>query len=1063
MTKRRSLLSALILAVPGILTAQSTGAILGGVQDTSGAVVPSAEVVITSEGTGQKFRSVADEAGRFNFPRLPVGSYKLEVSHPGFKRFVSEQIRLDADQSRLANVSLQIGEATEAITVSGSVGLVDTVGGTLRETVDERRITELPLNGRNPLQLQLLVPGVVPASGGSTLTLNSGISVNGARGTQNNYMLDGGDNNDPLTNTASIVPNPDALEEFSILTNNFSAEYGRNSGAVVNAITKSGTNQFHGSLFEFVRNDAFDARNFFSLTQPKLRRNQFGGSVGGPVLLPGLYNGRDKTFFFVAYESTRERRADTVSNLIVPTALEREGDFSQSSRQPRDPVTSANFPGNVIPAGRIDPAAKKFLDIFIPLPNAAGGLHIFNPNEQLNTNQIITRVDHLLTPSQRLSGRFFSDWNSQENAWALPILRSSSSFHTTNTSANHTWTLTPALLNTAQVTLGRVDLARTPLPVGDNVTYQKLGVRVNSDTPNLPANWRGGVTGFWNMNQDNYVTIDRQTYQVTDTLSWTRGAHSLKFGGEYRFVSNNRETANLTDPQFTFDGRFTNNPFADFLLGRPSRMNQGSLRTNIARSVSWSAFAQDDWKILQNLTLSFGLRYEPFFPFYDADGRVSIFRPGSQSTFYPQAPSGLLYFGDRDVPRGGVGTDGNNLGPRVSFAWSSFRDTKTSVRGAYGIFYETPNFLQLTFFANTQPFSTQVQLNQPASFSDPYAGQVNPFPYTPPVTSDARKNYQYYLPVVVGESVSSNVKAAYMQQWNVNIQRQTASGIVASAAYVGSKGTGLPLQRELNVAPYRAGATLANVDSRRIYGPAFGSIASYEPLGFSTYHALQLTANKRFSRGYSILANYTFGKSIDNGSVDTLGGGQNHADWGPEKALSDFDTRHRFVASFLWELPAPSKGPLHLLIGGWQSNGISTVQSGRPFNVLSGQDRALVGVGQQRPNLVGDPHLDTARSRGALIDRYFDPSAYALPAVGQFGNSGRNTLGGPGSYNVDASLFRVFRLRERKSLQFRSEFFNVLNHANLSNPVANIGSLTVGRILTASSPRILQLGLRLVF
>jgi outer membrane receptor protein involved in Fe transport len=1062
----RSLLCLLVLALltAGLLPAQSTGLIAGTVEDSSGAVIPNARVAAVQQGTSLRFEAAADEAGRFSFPRLPIGNYRIECQQQGFRRFVSETIHLEADQTRQAQIVLQVGDTTESVQVTGAIGLVETVGATIRETVDERRITQLPLNGRNPLQLQLLVPGVVPSVGGTNLAQNTTITMNGARGTSNNYLLDGGDNNDPQVSVAALVPNPDALEEFSILTNNYSAEYGRNAGGVINAITKSGTNVLHGSLYEFVRNDAFDARSFFSLEQPKLRRNQFGASAGGKVILPKLYNGTDRTFFFLSYEGLRERRAGTVSNLVVPTALERAGDFSQSRTRPNDPVVRLPFPGDRIPPARFDPAAMKFLDIFIPLPNAAGNTHIFNAPEEVDSNQIVARGDHSITDKQRLSVRFFNDRSRQIVTAGLPVLQSDVHFDTSNSMANHTWTLTPALLNTFQFTFGRTDLARGPLPLSGGLNYEGLGVRAPSDTPNLPTNWRGQVNGFWNMGQDNYVTIDRKTAQWLDSMNYSRGGHILKFGGEYRHTRSDRETANLTDPQFTFDGRFAANPFADFLLGLPSRMDQGSLRVNAIRSHSMSLYIQDDWKIKQHFSLSLGLRYEPLLPFTDSRDQMSVFRPGMQSTVYPNAPAGLVYVGDPGIPRSGIINDWNNFGPRIGFAWSPFRRGRMSIRGGYGIFYDFPVMHQLSSFANTQPFSVQVQVNQPRSFSNPYGDSGSPFPYTPPRTPEERRAFSFVRPIVVGESLDPSLRTAYMQQWNFNVQQETVQGIVLTAAYVGSKGTGFSVLRNINAAIPGPGASGGNIEQRRPYLPGvLGSISSYEPLGFSTYHALQMTLNKRFSNGYSILANYTYSKSIDNGSVDAFGGAQDHTNWQPEKALSDYDLRHRFVTSFLWELPSPGRGWLRALLGGWQVNGIFTASSGRPFNVVSGTDRAFTGAGTQRPNLVGNPHLDPNRSRAELIQQYFNPAAFVLPQAGTFGNSGRNTLIGPGSHNLDSSVFRIIPLGEKVKLNFRAEFFNTLNHANLNNPVSSVSAVNIGRIQGTSAPRILQFGLRLTF
>src|SRR5713226_4348117 len=526
-------LSILVLA-PCLLPGQSTGTILGAVEDSTGAVVPAAAVKVMNQSTSQQWSAVSDANGRFSFPRLPVGDYRLAATHDGFRQFFSEGIHLDADQSRAANIVLEVGQTSDRVTVTGAVGLVETLGATLKEVVDEKRISDLPLNGRNPLQLQLLIPGVVTAGGSVNLAQNDNISVNGARGNQNNYMLDGDDNNDPLTNTASIVPNPDALEEFSILTNNYSAEYGRNTGAVVNAITKSGTNQFHGALFEFVRNDTFDARNFFSLQQPKLRRNQFGGTLGGPIRIPHVYNGHDRTFFFFSYEGVRDRRANTFSSLVVPTQLERTGDFSQSARKPTDPQTKAAFPSSLIPAARFDPASVNFIKELVPLPNSAGGQYIFNTPQNLDGNQLLARGDHTLTPKQRITVRAFYEWESTYLTAGLPKLHSATDFHTYNVIGNHTYTIAPNLLNTAQFTFGRIYIQRGPLPIEGGVTYQSLGVKVHSDTPQFNENWRGSVSGFWNLNQDNLVNIDRKTFQWTDQISYTRGGHMIKAGGEVR-------------------------------------------------------------------------------------------------------------------------------------------------------------------------------------------------------------------------------------------------------------------------------------------------------------------------------------------------------------------------------------------------------------------------------------------------------------------------------------------------------------------------------------------------
>jgi hypothetical protein len=464
------------------------------------------------------------------------------------------------------------------------------------------------------------------------------------------------------------------------------------------------------------------------------------------------------------------------------------------------------------------------------------------------------------------------------------------------------------------------------------------------------------------------------------------------------------------------------------------------------------------------LSLNFGMRYEPQFPFYSAVDELTVFRPGRQSTVFPTAPSGLLYAGDDGVPQGGTGSDTNNLAPRFGFAWTPTGTGRTSVRGAYGIFYDIPRFHELSHFVNSPPYSVQVQVNQPRSFSDPYAGQVNPFPYAPPATPQEKAAYEFLRPVTVGLSVDPFFAAPYTQQWNLNVQHEVAPAYVVTVGYLGTKGTRLPIRRELNPALYGPGATVGNTNARRLYAPDFAGIISYENVINSTYHALQITLNKRFSQGFTVLASYNYSKSIDGMSIDVDGfNGQNPLNMSADKALSDFDVRSRFVTSFLWEIPGPRSGWKGQILGGWQANGIFIGQSGRPFTVGSGQDRALSGTGSQRPDLTGDPNLDAGRSRDELMAQYFDASKYALPALGSYGNAGRNSLIGPGNYNLNFALFKKVSIRENWQIQYRWEMFNALNHANLGNPRSNISAARPGQIDTTSGPRIMQMGLRLTF
>ena len=1055
-----ALLTVLLLP-PADALGQSTGEIRGIVQDSSGGVMPGASVTAINELTGLERTVVTDSGGRFNFPRLPVGNYRVEATLQGFKRFASAAFRLDVEDIRQMNVVMEVGAIAEGVTVSGTSAVVETVGGTLSQVVDERRIRELPLNGRDPLQLQLLLPGVVPGNGATTMQQQGGISVHGLRGISNNYMLDSGDNNDVLGGVAAIVPNPDALEEFTVQTSNFGAQYGRNMGAVINAVTKSGTNQLRGSAYDFTRNDALDAKQFFALQKGELKRYQYGGTAGGPVK-------RDRTFFFVAYQGLNEDKGDSRSNTTVPTAAERSGDFSLSSIKPRDPLTGQPFPNNRIPLDRFDPAIVRFMDALVPLPNSSGGRYIYNAPQTKDGWQMMGRLDAQLTAGQRLFGRVFYDTNDTINtanstsAGSLPLIHAAVNFRTWNAAVNHTDIISAHLLNSAQFTYAKTDLFRGPLPIGDDLNYQKLGVKVNYATADpgvkLATMWRGGVSGYWDLNQDAYEPDDRPVVQLKDDLSYSRGGHVMKFGGEYRWSANNRTAANNNDPVFSFNGQYTGSPLADFLLGKAANVQQFSVRHNKGRAQTFAAYAQDDWEIRSRLTLSLGLRWEPFFAFYEVDQPQPVFRPGEKSTLYPTAPVGLLYAGDPGIPRGGHPTLWGNIAPRLAAAWSL--DKKTSFRAAYGRFYDTARFFNFPkTLVFTPPYSVSRTTND-VQFSDPYAGKENPFPYSPPQTPQEFANYQFLRPVRV-TSYPADFSSGYAQQWNVSMQREAIGGLLVSVAYIGTKADDLPTTRQINPAVYVPGATLATRQQNRQY-PEFESISSFDPIGRSRYNGLEITVNKRFSRGYSILASYTLSKAKDNTSSDDGYNAQDHLNPDDNWGLADPDQRHRMVTSFVWELPSPEAGTARAVLGGWQFNGILTLAAGTPFTISSGRDAAL-NFNTTRANVVSDPNLPTNRSQDEMIAMYYNPAAFAIPANGTLGNSPRNFLIGPGSRNVDLSLFKTIKFKDRVGLQLRFEAFNAFNWVNFGNPRSNIGAANPGRIDTAGDARILQIGFRMTF
>ena len=1052
------LLVALLLPIHA--SAQSTAEIRGIVQDESGGVVPGATVTAFNELTGLERTTLSDAGGRFNVPRLPVGNYRVEVRVDGFRPFATAPFRLNVEDIRQVTAVMTIGALEEGVTVTGQAAVVETVGGTISEIVDERRIQELPLNGRDPLQLQLLLPGVVQGPSSTAMWQQPGISVNGLRGISNNYMLDSGDNNDVLGGTAAIVPNPDALEEFTVQTSNFSAEYGRNMGAVINAVTKSGTNSLRGSAYDFVRNDAMDSKQFFALEKGMLRRSQYGGTLGGPI-------SRDRMFFFGAFEGLRLRQGEARSNLIVPTLLERSGDFSQSAVKPRDPLTGQRFPNDQIPRERLDPGIQNYLRELIPLPNAAGGRHIYNAPITKDGWQVMGRLDTQLTERQRLFGRIFYDKNELVNTNGLPILHSEVAYATWNTAVNHTHILSPQLVNAFQFTYSETDLDRGPLPTGDRLNFQKLGVKAPLATrgteDTLVPLFRGGVSQHWSMNQDAWEPDDRPAVQFKNDVSYTKSSHVLKFGGEYRWSANNRTAGNCNDPCFDFNGQYTGHPLGDFLIGRASSLQQFSVRYNKGRAHAFATYIQDDWQVRPDVTLSLGVRWEPFFAFYEVDQPQPVFRPGEKSTIFPNAPLGLQYAGDPGVPRGGHPTKWNQVAPRLAVAWRL--NEKTSLRTAYGIFYDTARFFHypktLVF---TPPYSISRTTND-VQFSDPYRNAPNPYPYLPPASEAEFATYQYQLPVRV-TSYPDDFTSGYSQQWNVNLQRDLGADLVVSAAYIGTRADDLATSRNINPAVYGPGATLANRQQRRMY-PQFEQIQSFDPIGRSLYHGMQLSINKRFSRGYSILANYTLSKAKDNASNDDGFAPQDPLDPMDTWGLGNSDQRHRLVTSILWELPSPQAAAAKAVLGGWQLNSIITLAAGTPFTVSTGRD-TLLNFQSARANLSGDPTLPTDRSQAELIAMYFDPTKFSIPAEGTKGNTPRNFLIGPGSRNVDLSLFRMFSVRNRMRLQLRIEAFNAFNFVNLGNPQGNITAPTAGQILSTADgrlgdARVMQLGFRMTF
>ncbi|MGH9627162.1 MAG: carboxypeptidase regulatory-like domain-containing protein [Bryobacteraceae bacterium] len=1046
--------SFVIVLLPVLLAAQGSVTIFGNVTDSTGAAVPGVSVQVTNAQTGATREVKSDASGNYVIPLLPIGTYTLRAEAQGFKSFVQDSIAVQVDENRQVNVALEVGAVTESIEVKAEVTQVETRSGAIREVIDSQRIVELPLNGRNPLQLQYLVAGAgeVAASGQAQ---NESVSINGSRTNSNNYQLDGGDNHDPYFNTPAVFPNPDALEEFSIQTNAYGADRGRNAGAFMTAVTRSGTNDFHGTLFEFLRNEKLNSRNFFSNTVPPFKRNQFGGTFGGPIL-------RDRTFFFVSYQRTTERSAPGAVTATVLTAEQRQGDFSSIRTPLRDPM-GGTFPGNQIPASRLNQSALGFLDAMVPLPNRPDGL-LTTASQQTNDNdQITLKVDHRLASANQLSVRLLrnsDDFN--EATGDLPGFLASINYENWSLAVNDTHILAPTLLNTFTFSWNDIDRRQASIVPG-NQTWNDFGAGfTRAFEGEATAAMHTQVDGYFNAFSRFPLNHFRQNIQFSDMVSWNRGTHFIKIGGDVRRSILDLQEFFRGDPHLRFRNTFTGNAAADLVLGLPTTIEQIAEASNKPRVTELGLFIQDDWKVSNRLTLNLGVRWDPWFPFKDELNKYAQVRLGEQSTVYPTAPPGVVFPGDPGTTPSLLNSSLGNVAPRFGFAFDPTGSGKSSIRGGYGIFYSQVRQQANNQIATNQPFSLKLTLNNPPGGVDnPYEGVGNPFPFKAP-TSEAEKNaYPWVLPLSITQW-NPNFRNAIVQQWNLNVQRQLFSSWVVTAAYVGSKGNHLFMSSELN--PGIFGAPGRDLNARRLLAPVFGPIRDQSSRGNSIYHSMQLTLNKRFASGLTLLTNYTWGKLIDDASADG-DSPANPFDFRNARGPSDFDITHRFVSSFIWELPKLTATPavVRQVFGGWELNGIVTLASGSWITFSSGRDNSQTGVNQDRADLIGDPFLDTGRPRNELIEGYFNADAFAVNAPGTFGTSGRNIMRGPGDVNVDIGVVKNFPVREGWRVQFRSEFFNALNRVNLGNPNTNATSPQFGRITSAGSPRVVQLALKFLF
>lgn len=1084
--RKLALLCALCLSA----RAQDTTAILEGqVTDSSGAVVTGAAVEVSNSQTGYKRAQQTTNAGAYHLT-LPVGQYELRVSAPGFAQYIQTGIRLNVSQTARVDVQLRVTKEKDVVTVSAEAPLADTGSNVIGNVVTGRQLVDLPLDGRNFTQLGLLQPGVTPmtaglAEAGGSLRAGQAYAVDGQRPESNNYLLDGLTNVSRVDGGFALKTPVDAIEEFRILTESAPPEYGSTSGATTTVVTRSGGNEFHGDLYEFLRNDALDTRNFFAATTEPLKQNQFGATLGGPIR-------KNKDFFFVYYEGFRNTQGIT-QNATVPSDAERAGDFSGlTDPQTGQPAPLINyfsgqpFPGNKIPAQAMNPIAVNLLQYY---PHANAGPNLFFTT-QVETNiadQGGLRVDHIFSSSDQLSLHYARSATSNVNPLStaganVPGFPVGEDIGTHSASISETHLFSGSTLNIFRAGFFR-NVFDTDKPLNHTPASQ-LGFGYGSTLAAAEGPPFFIVSGYASIGDPITGPRDtaQNTYEIYDSFSHVAGAHSFKFGGDFRRNQINMSEGIASNGFFVFAPFPASDPFASFLLGFPVVFFQGGGDMNRGlRNVDTGLYAQDEWRVMPRLTINYGVRWEVSTPFTDIRNRMNSWSPGKQSVVYPNAPEGLLFPGDPGVPDGIAPVYWKAFMPRVGLAWDPTGSGKTSVRASYGIFYDgftngVGGPLQAPLSA--LPWTQARQLSPPINFSDPWNGQ-NPF--TP---------NSFPQPTTV-LTIENGMRPPYAQNWNLSIQRSFGGAYLLDVRYIGNKGTRLPRMIEANPSIYGPGATAENADQRREYagcqgpqGPCnFGSVGLVTDSTNSTYEAGQVALTRRFNRGLTFLASYTYSKTLDYvssfnvaGSAPLLVAGENDLAQNPfelnaEHGPSLFDARQRFVFSGSYEIPFLHSAPrlARAAFAGWQLNSIMNFSSGTPFTVYDSANVAeqgsapeITGFYSSRPDLIADPN-NGPHTPNQWVSRSAFQRLDPVTQAGQFGNEGRNVVRGPGIANVDVSLLKTFAIAERTRLQFRAECFNAANHANFKLPVNDLASPLFGQVLEAGPPRLIQFGLKLIF
>jgi hypothetical protein len=1075
--------------------AQTTTQITGTVHDQSGAVLPGVEVTATQTGTGISRSAVTNETGAYVLPNLAVGPYRFEATLPGFRTYVQTGIVLEVNTQPVINPVLTVGQVSEQVEVQANATLVETRSTAVGEVIENQRILELPLNGRNVTDLITLSNGAVQIATANHGTYQEGvlISIAGGQNFGVMYSLDGAAHNDPYQGAQMPLPFPDALQEFKVEASGMSASGGtRGSGGRVNAVTKSGTNEFHGDLFEFVRNYQFNARNFFATQRDSLKRNQYGGTLGGPI-------SKNNLFFFLGYQGTKTRSDGTPTITFVPTASMLAGDFtafaSPACNAGRQITLKAPFVNNAVNPSAFTKAA---LGLASRLPTTADpcGRIIYTAPDRPDENKGVWKVDYQQSPKHSLFWRsvMASYYDPPPYAVTNNLLTSNGGDGFDNLAQSHaigsTYLIDPNTINAFRLSVNRVGVHRL-----SKVTYspQDLGVNAYAAAgENMYVQVTGGFTIGQNSGAGRFAST---AYQIGDDLNFIRGSHQMTFGMN---AAHWRTSSRAQNPgSYTFNGSAIGLGMADFLTGALTTLAQGTPGKWSSRQTYIAVYLSDVWKIRPRLTISYGLRWEPYFPLFLTEGNVYNysdvrFHAGIHSTVYPNAPAGLYFIGDPGFPQHGA-TNGNMkyVAPRLGLAWDPQGDGRTSVRASYGIAYDFSGSVTLGGSAQAPPYGFNTTVQSPAGgFANPWSNFPggNPFPVV------FNKNTPVFPLLSSFYSMSSfNMAEPTIQSWNLSLERQIPGEFLISATYLGSQTTHLWVMGNVNRGVFFPGApvngvcsngnytlrttgsacsTTANTDQRRRLalddpqnGGYYSNLATREDGGTQHYNALMLSIQRRSAKGVNVSANYTLSHCLGNlgdalmnspGDAGYLDPNNRNFDRGN----CDSDRRQIFNLTSVAATPQFSNRTLRMVGTGWRLGTILRAQTGSFMTLLTGQDRVLSGASKnQRPNqILGNPYGDRSS-----LTRYLNPTAFAQPDLGTLGNMRPRNIQGPGLWGLDMALSRNFQVREKQNMEFRAEAFNVTNSLVRLNPNLTLSSNTFGQITSAGPARVMQFALKYAF